>query len=558
MRGWWGGLVGVMGCASPAPPGGDAAAMVRGGTLLAVGPAEVVALDPEGAAARWFEVSDGVVERDAVALPGRPRRAVVGSGGALWITSDAGLLRVVDGAVERVAVCPDPRGVAADGDGAWVVCGGGELVGVDGALAVRSRAWLAPDLRDVVWVDGALWVSRFKAAEVLVVEGGRVARTLRPPAVAGAAASLAWRLVAGDGGALLVHQRASTAPIVLADGLGSPPYGGPGCDSVVQSAVTWFPADGAAPRTSGGIDRLALPVDAAVAEDGAVWIVAGGAGGLNDVALSELAPDRWSEGCQLLPGFPWSALQSETARPAAVARVDGAWVVQTAAPFGIAALADAGGWEVRLDPPGDDARGVDLLHRAPIGTVACASCHPEGGEDGLTWRFVSEGVERPRRTQALYGATTTAPLHWDGEHADLAALVVDSFEARIGGALAPGDVAQIEAVLARLAPPPGRAASASALVAGAEAFRRSGCAACHGGPWLTDGLAHDIGRQDADGAAVWLQTPPLRGVGSRGPWMHDGCAETLEQRFDPACGGSAHGQVDPADIPALVALLASF
>jgi hypothetical protein len=82
-------------------------------------------------------------------------------------------------------------------------------------------------------------------------------------------------------------------------------------------------------RTSGGIDRLALPLDAAMAADGGVWIVAGGSGGLNDVALSELAPDRWAEDCQLLPGFPWSALGSETARPSAVVRVDGAWVVQT-------------------------------------------------------------------------------------------------------------------------------------------------------------------------------------------------------------------------------------
>jgi hypothetical protein len=531
--------------------------MVRGGTLLAVGPAEVLALDPEAQSARWFDLSDGVDEVASVALPGRPRRAVAGPEGTVWIVSDAGLLRVEGGEVARVDVCPAPRGVVADGDGAWVVCADGELVAVDGSLAVVSRTWLAPDLRDVVRLGGALWVSRFKAAEVLVVEDGRVAATLRPPDVAGAAPSMAWRLVAADGGALLVHQRAATDPIVLAEGLGSPPYGGPGCDSVVQSAVTWFPADGGPARTSGGIDRLALPLDAAMAADGGVWIVAGGSGGLNDVALSELAPDRWAEDCQLLPGLPWSALGSETARPSAVARVDGAWVVQTAAPFGIAVVPDDGAWRVSLDPPRADARGVDLLHRAPIGTVACASCHPEGGEDGLTWRFVVDGVERPRRTQALYGAVATAPLHWDGEHADVAALLADSFEVRIGGALQPGDAAQVEAVLGQLAPPPGSAVSPGALAAGAEAFGRSGCAACHAGPWMTDGRAHDVGRRDAQGAPVILHTPPLRGVGSRGPWMHDGCAQTLADRFEPACGGAAHGDVDPADVPALVALLSA-
>jgi hypothetical protein len=26
--------------------------------------------------------------------------------------------------------------------------------------------------------------------------------------------------------------------------------------------------------------------------------------------------------------------------------------------------------------------------------------------------------------------------------------------------------------------------------------------------------------------------------------MHDGCADTLDDRFDPACGGADHGNID--------------
>jgi hypothetical protein len=40
--------------------------------------------------------------------------------------------------------------------------------------------------------------------------------------------------------------------------------------------------------------------------------------------------------------------------------------------------------------------------------------------------------------------------------------------------------------------------------------------------------------------------------------MHEGCAETLLDRFDPACGGSRHGQVDglgASDLDDLVAYL---
>ena len=37
----------------------------------------------------------------------------------------------------------------------------------------------------------------------------------------------------------------------------------------------------------------------------------------------------------------------------------------------------------------------------------------------------------------------------------------------------------------------------------------------------------------------------LRGVGTRGPWMHDGCAHSLEDRFyDEGCGGHSHGEVE--------------
>ena len=44
--------------------------------------------------------------------------------------------------------------------------------------------------------------------------------------------------------------------------------------------------------------------------------------------------------------------------------------------------------------------GHALFHANASGGVACASCHPEGGEDGRVWNFVCVG---PRRTQSLRG-----------------------------------------------------------------------------------------------------------------------------------------------------------
>src|SRR5262249_38949218 len=54
--------------------------------------------------------------------------------------------------------------------------------------------------------------------------------------------------------------------------------------------------------------------------------------------------------------------------------------------------------------------------------VACASCHPDGGDDGQTWLFQAVGGV-PRRTPALTGGLlATAPFHWEGDLPDLDAL----------------------------------------------------------------------------------------------------------------------------------------
>jgi mono/diheme cytochrome c family protein len=62
-----------------------------------------------------------------------------------------------------------------------------------------------------------------------------------------------------------------------------------------------------------------------------------------------------------------------------------------------------------------------------------------------------------------------------------------------------------------------------------------GCATCHSGPRLTNNLNMVVG------TGVTLQVPSLRGVGWRAPYMHDGCAPSLLDRFEGKCGGDRHG-----------------
>ena len=77
----------------------------------------------------------------------------------------------------------------------------------------------------------------------------------------------------------------------------------------------------------------------------------------------------------------------------------------------------------------------------------------------------------------------------------------------------------------------------AALERGEALFEQVQCNTCHAGERFTDNKNYDVGTGGA------FQVPSLLGVAYRAPYMHDGCARTLAERFDPVCGGDAHGNV---------------
>jgi mono/diheme cytochrome c family protein len=78
------------------------------------------------------------------------------------------------------------------------------------------------------------------------------------------------------------------------------------------------------------------------------------------------------------------------------------------------------------------------------------------------------------------------------------------------------------------------------------------CATCHKGNLLTDNTNRLVGTGSA------LQVPSLRGLAARAPYMHDGCAKTLLDRFtDTKCGGGdTHGVTSHLGQPELLDLVA--
>jgi cytochrome c553 len=254
--------------------------------------------------------------------------------------------------------------------------------------------------------------------------------------------------------------------------------------------------------------------------------------GLNSVDATALDPAAnlwWS---------PWGSSMITAVRipgqPVSVAFAAGKYIVQSREP---ATLSFEDGTSVALSDESHADSGHQMFNMNSGIGIACASCHPEGGDDGHIWRF-PEGL---RRTMPLEGGVLErAPFHWDGTLADMGTLVNAVMVTRMGLAELPSEP-QIEALGAFLEQlpnlPPADDLDAAAVKRGEGIFRRSdvACASCHSGPQFTNNQLADVG---TGGSFV---TPTLLGVGLRPALFHDGCAKSVVQRFG-VCGGTAHGK----------------
>ena len=214
----------------------------------------------------------------------------------------------------------------------------------------------------------------------------------------------------------------------------------------------------------------------------------------------------------------------------------GAVLVQTREP---AALFLATGVKVSLSAQSRADTGHTVFHGNAGGFVACASCHPEGADDGRVWNFSCEG---PRRTQSLGAPLAgTEPFHWGGDMKTFPQIMRNVFVGRMSGPKLTPE--QMDATFTWIDRRPRPAAPPASDPAAAERGRvlfhedpKLACATCHAGPSLTNNMNMDVG------TGGLLQVPSLKGVGSRAPFMHTGCAKTLADRFNPSCGGGdKHG-----------------
>ena len=173
-------------------------------------------------------------------------------------------------------------------------------------------------------------------------------------------------------------------------------------------------------------------------------------------------------------------------------------------------------------------RGAELFRRgensriSDLGTMACASCHPEGRQDGLSWRLGGSILQTPMLAGRVTG---TEPYKWGGMDPSLDKSFEHTIDRLGGRGLSRSELAALEAYV-RWLPTATRptVADAAAVARGKAVFEDTlACDGCHGGDAMADNQQYPF---DAWGLEQ-TDTPSLKGLAHTGPYYHDGSAVDL-------------------------------
>lgn len=203
------------------------------------------------------------------------------------------------------------------------------------------------------------------------------------------------------------------------------------------------------------------------------------------------------------------------------------------------------------------AMGRLLFHAAGDNRIAkdgraCASCHPDGRDDAITWAT----PDGPRRSILLAGRVGQPPYSWSNPEHTLREHLATTFDRLDGAGLRSLELDAIVAYITTMAPPNAAAnhVPADAKVArGKQIFmsQETQCSTCHTPETnFADGMQHDVKSKATADRKGDFNTPSLRGVGGAGPWFHDGRYKTLGallRGVDGKMGKTSHLKDDDLD-----------
>jgi DNA-binding beta-propeller fold protein YncE len=193
-------------------------------------------------------------------------------------------------------------------------------------------------------------------------------------------------------------------------------------------------------------------------------------------------------------------------------------------------------------------RGEILFNSAKLtfqSQFSCASCHPDGGSDGLNWDLPRDGIGNFLNTRSLLGVKDTAPYGWHASSPTLADRVVGTLQTLHQHKPTDQEVGDLVAYLKSLPPPrplPSLESAKEAIVRGKAIFQGKGlCSNCHKREAFDDERPHDVGTRVPGDVSALFDTPSLLGVARTAPYLHDGRAATLEEIFSKHNPLQRHG-----------------
>lgn len=471
-------------------------------------------------------------------------------------------------------VCPAPVDLALLGPNVWVACLSGEVVKLEGPVLTRYAVPGVPTR--IAAGEGKIHVALSDASVVQIDELG-VHAPSRPPAQnltptgptavrRTAIANSPRRLVAlAESGVALLHQQSVEGELVDPQAPATSPYsGGPptptSCPTpATRDALTFGDATSAAATTMGSSTFLGttLPIDLAASPAGTRLAIADAATGRVVLVNRMAGSATTSNGC------PVPAKGDKSLSVAGVSSVAFDETGRLVALSGERSLMLS-----TFDAQGTALRGVVIRSRSvPVGfelfhatpkpaaptepNVACASCHPAGMNNGgaLTVKGVTHKV------MSLGGHLSGAPaVHWDNQPFQTAVIDGTWKTNMQGRALTTVEAASLKAYVEQLQAPAAPGFDAERVQRGSVAFGKAGCGGCHDpSRQFTNNAQADVGRGTH-------RVPSLVGLAYSAPYMADGCAKTLEERFSRvACGGGeSHGHpsaLTPDELSALIVFL---
>lgn len=184
------------------------------------------------------------------------------------------------------------------------------------------------------------------------------------------------------------------------------------------------------------------------------------------------------------------------------------------------------------------------------GQFSCNSCHPDGGVDGISWKFThvqdALGKTIDRNVKGLRGQIAAdPPYRWSGHETSLASFVDEEVSGLMQG---PKLTAAQNRALADyvgslpLTPNPYRRSSGGltddALRGKALFDGKAGCIRCH-----TNSKQNRVPKVwiGTTPKGVLLQPPRLEGAYDTDPYLHDGSAQTLDEIFSKHNEEKLHG-----------------